>query len=63
MRPYLRENVDTPPFWLIFYQNADPPYPSEIPRDPPPKNYLSFIYTPPKIGENGKYKTELMKSI
>ena len=47
------KNVDPPPILAtLFSKQQTPPHSSEIQRDPPP-NWLSFIYTPPKIGENG----------
>ena len=47
------KNVDPPPILAtLLSKQQTPPHSSEIQRDPPP-NWLSFIYTPPKIGEYG----------
>ena len=49
MRPYLRENVDTPPFWPIFYKNADPPiFEWNSTRPPPKKKLFEFHLHSPK---------------
>ena len=51
--------VHTPPILAILFSKQEtPPNSSAIQRDPPP-NWLSFIYTPPKIGENGLHPPPL----
>ena len=41
-----------PPFWLFFYQNSRPPQ-IQVKFKQTPQNWLSFLYTPPKICEEG----------
>ena len=42
--------VDTPPILAILFSKLQTP-----------PNWLSFIYTPPKIGENGLHPTKIYK--
>ena len=45
--------VDTPPILAILFSKLQTPPTFECNSKRPPPNWLSFIYTPPKIGENG----------
>ena len=45
--------VDTPPILAILFSKQQTPPTFENNSKRPPPNWLSSIYTPPKIGENG----------
>ena len=48
------KNGDSPPFWLFFYQNSRPLTKIQVKfkvTETSP-NWLSFIFTPPNLGEN-----------
>ena len=48
------KNMDTPPILAFSYQNDRAPSPKiKVKFKETPSNGLNFIYTPPKIGENG----------
>ena len=45
--------VDTPPILAILFSKLQTPPHIRVQFKETPPNWLSFIYTPPKIGENG----------
>ena len=57
------KNVDPPPILATLFSKQQTPPHIRVKFKETPPNWLSFIYTPPKIGENGLHPPQKKTSL